>query len=390
MKEAATRFEVKGWCPGALRPMESGDGLIVRIRPRNASVSRAQLQGIATAAEAYGNGHVDLTRRANLQIRGATAETLIPLQHTLRALGLLDETVEGESVRNILVNPLAGIDPSEILDMRPLALELGNHLVDRPFGRRLPPKFSFVLDGGGRLGLAGERADIRLLACAVDGRPMIAIARNGADWLGMTEPEDAISAACAIIAGKSAKLQPVGTPSVQSAYIKGTCVGYLPLGAECSVFGLGVAFGRLEARQLRVLAEIAPEIRLSPWRALYLPVAGDAAGMRVMATAREIGLATEIGDPSMRIQACPGRPACRSGHTDTRADAAKVAQWMAAIGFTGTAHVSGCAKGCASSAPADITLVGSPGGYRLLRHATARAEGGILLAASDIPGGLYA
>ena len=25
---------VRGWCPGALRPMESGDGLIVRLRPR--------------------------------------------------------------------------------------------------------------------------------------------------------------------------------------------------------------------------------------------------------------------------------------------------------------------------------------------------------------------
>ena len=26
-------FEIKGWCPGALRPMLSGDGLVVRVRP---------------------------------------------------------------------------------------------------------------------------------------------------------------------------------------------------------------------------------------------------------------------------------------------------------------------------------------------------------------------
>ena len=26
--------QVKGWCPGAHRPMMSGDGLVVRIRPR--------------------------------------------------------------------------------------------------------------------------------------------------------------------------------------------------------------------------------------------------------------------------------------------------------------------------------------------------------------------
>ena len=24
---------IKGWCPGALRPMQSGDGLVVRVRP---------------------------------------------------------------------------------------------------------------------------------------------------------------------------------------------------------------------------------------------------------------------------------------------------------------------------------------------------------------------
>ena len=23
---------IKGWCPGALRPMQSGDGLVVRVR----------------------------------------------------------------------------------------------------------------------------------------------------------------------------------------------------------------------------------------------------------------------------------------------------------------------------------------------------------------------
>jgi precorrin-3B synthase len=27
-------FEIKGWCPGALRPMASGDGLVLRIRAR--------------------------------------------------------------------------------------------------------------------------------------------------------------------------------------------------------------------------------------------------------------------------------------------------------------------------------------------------------------------
>ena len=40
-----TGFAIKGWCPGALRPMQSGDGLVVRIRPRGGRLSPAQAVG---------------------------------------------------------------------------------------------------------------------------------------------------------------------------------------------------------------------------------------------------------------------------------------------------------------------------------------------------------
>ena len=47
-------FAVKGWCPGALRPMASGDGLVLRIRPRLAELSADQMRGIAAAALTHG------------------------------------------------------------------------------------------------------------------------------------------------------------------------------------------------------------------------------------------------------------------------------------------------------------------------------------------------
>ena len=43
--------QVRGWCPGALRPMQSGDGLIVRLRPRG-HLTPAQLLAIASARRA--------------------------------------------------------------------------------------------------------------------------------------------------------------------------------------------------------------------------------------------------------------------------------------------------------------------------------------------------
>jgi precorrin-3B synthase len=389
MSAPAPRFEVKGWCPGALRPMESGDGLLVRIRPHGAALSRAVMHGIADAAERHGNGHIDLTRRANLQIRGVRPETLGPLQRTLDALGLIDASIGAESVRNLLVGPLSGLDPSETLDMRPLARELADRLASEPAALELPAKFSIVLDGGGRLTLMPERADIRLMACESGGRKMVAIGRSGAAWLGVEEPDHTASTVIAIIAGRARKLQPVETLTLPREDAASPQPGRLDLGAGRIALGVGVPFGRIEAEQLRALASFAPEVRLSPWRMLYIPAEGEAATTRITVQAAALGFVIAPGDPLMRIQACPGRPACHAANADTRADAARVARWMAATGYPGTVHVSGCAKGCACSARADITLVGELGGYRLIRNAAARDPGGTFLPADAIPGGLH-
>ena len=65
-------FVVKGWCPDAWRPMMAGDGLLVRVRPPLARLTARQVEGLCEAATRYGNGQIDLTSRANLQLRGAT------------------------------------------------------------------------------------------------------------------------------------------------------------------------------------------------------------------------------------------------------------------------------------------------------------------------------
>ena len=81
---AAASIEVKGWCPGALRPMQSGDGLIVRVRPCCGAFSLEQARGLADLARRLGNGHIDLTRRANLQLRGLVEERLPELHDGAR------------------------------------------------------------------------------------------------------------------------------------------------------------------------------------------------------------------------------------------------------------------------------------------------------------------
>ncbi|MBM3561417.1 MAG: hypothetical protein FJX53_16400 [Alphaproteobacteria bacterium] len=86
-----------------------------------------------------------------------------------------------------------------------------------------------------------------------------------------------------------------------------------------------------------------------------------------MADAVALGLVVDRDDPILRIDACPGAPACRSSTVDTRRDARRLAD----KDFEGTVHLSGCAKGCARSAAADLVLVGIDGRYGVIRNGTA-------------------
>src|ERR1700736_3433744 len=110
----------EGWCPGALRPMETGDGLLVRLRLTGGILTTKNAHAIAACAIRHGNGLIDLSSRANLQLRGVSAETLPDLTSELADLNLLDPSADAEAVRNVVASPLAGLDPSAVLDVRPI------------------------------------------------------------------------------------------------------------------------------------------------------------------------------------------------------------------------------------------------------------------------------
>lgn len=402
----AVAFEVKGWCPGALTPMQSGDGLIVRIRPRCGKFSLDQLVVLADAAARFGNGHIDLTRRANLQIRGVGEENLPGLQDVIGTLGLLDPTPEQESVRNVMISPLAGIDPAEVFDISGIAGELAQLLASEPALWALPSKFGFIVDGCGSLTLAAERADIRLAAIRIGAAPAVAVGLDtpaGIEWLGSVSPATAAAAAMetayaflkVITNGTRQRMRDLsveGLALVRSAMkrrldpltrdlpkIDGVDrrVGLLDLSLGRLAVGVAAPFGRVETDQLRKLAgEMTvfgiKEIRLSPWRILYAEVPDASAGNATLAAANSAGFIVDSRDALLRIEACPGAPACRSTSLDTRGDARRLAALLPQIGFDGTVHVSGCAKGCAKSGAADLTLVGADGFYGIVRNGTAQ------------------
>jgi len=399
----AVAVEVKGWCPGVLQPMQSGDGLIVRVRPRCGAVSLAQARALADLAGRLGNGHLDLTRRANLQIRGVTEERLLALQVELDRLGLVDADAGLEAVRNVMVAPLAGLDREETFDVRPIAAEIEQGLVADPRLRALPGKFGFLVDGGGMVSIAAERADICLRA--VGGTVALGLdSPTGTQWLGAASPASvarvALAAAHAFL-DRSTRRRMRDLSRSDHAEVCAHVLSMLePVEAFCNsgkrILGLlpaaaGVAapFGRLEAGQLHRLVELAGqaggiELRLSPWRTLYVGVRDATAGRALLDGARSVGLIVEEGDPVLQIEACPGAPDCKSSTVDARGDARRMAALASARGFAGSIHVSGCAKGCARSVPSELVLVGKAGRYRLIRHGTTRGVVERMIDADDL------
>jgi precorrin-3B synthase len=391
---SAASIEVKGWCPGALRPMQSGDGLIVRLRPFCGAFSLKQARGLADLARRLGNGHIDLTRRANLQLRGLLDEHLPELHAALGKLGLIDSDAETEATRNLMVAPLAGLDPVEKRDVRPIARAIAEGLAADERLRALPAKFGLLVDGGGTVSIAAERADIALLA--IDAGIALGLdTPAGTQWLGATSPEAA--AAAALLAarafldaeGPATRLRVRGLSADRAAEVAAVlipmlrpCQVVLPargrtLGAFGAAVGMAAPFGRLEAAQLRCLSSLAEEagateLRLSPWRTVYFGARDTAAARQAVEAARLTGLIVDTNDPLLRIEACPGAPDCKSSSVDARGDARRLAVLASAAGYDGSIHVSGCAKGCARSAPSKLVLVGKGGRYRLVRNATTR------------------
>lgn len=135
-------------------------------------MSSAQAHIVADAASRFGSGVIDVTNRANLQIRGVRAGAETALIETLLTTGLGPSHPEADDVRNVLLSPTAGIDPFARVDTRPLAETLLARL-QQDFApaatqdcRRLSPKFSIQLDGGEALAMLGHHHDIWLAAMA--------------------------------------------------------------------------------------------------------------------------------------------------------------------------------------------------------------------------------
>jgi precorrin-3B synthase len=347
-------------CPGALQWHQAADGGVARIRLPGGRLTADQLLVMLRAAP---SGWVELTSRANVQIRGLAEEPALAVR--LARAGLLPSATH-ERVRNIIGSPLGD---------GTLVRELDAGLCARPALAGLPGRFLFIVDdgrgdeawlggdvtalllgpdraaillGGIDVGLRATRAELVpvMLACAQrflelrTGEWRIAELADGprrvAEPFPLVEPE---------IRGR-----PAGTRGPLGR-----------LGRDC--LGAAVPLGRLTLEQGTALASASDAIVITPWRGVVLTgLAPD----RIDRTARRLaatGLLLDPGTPA--VTACVGKPGCAKALADVRADAA--AMLRAGTGTPVAVHWSGCARRCGRPHGDVLDVVATQDGYVVRR-----------------------
>jgi len=383
-------------CPGLSAPMQTGDGLLVRMLPIG-TIPLAAFGKLCAAAREHGNGVIEITPRGSIQVRGLNAASAPHFADVVAALN-----IAARDGIPVLSNALAGIDPEEIFDAGAFAADMRRALACGDLAGRLAPKVSVVVDGGGALNFDGLAADVRLRAELINGAIALGIYVGGdgtsATHLGFAAPADGVEAAVRLlevvasrgrdvrardilaaegIAPFSAALEAVvywcELPLPNGERTKNDAVGLHRLRDGLFACGIGLAFGCAEAALLEELAQAADAAGASGMRAagrvlMTIGLSPEAARAFIH-TAQGRGFIVSADDPRRRIIACAGAPICASAYIAARAIAVNVAPLF---GGAPTIHISGCAKGCAHPAAASLTVVGTAEGCTLVAGGTTR------------------
>ena len=363
----------------ALHPAE--DGGLARVRLPGGRISSGQLAALARAAR-LGNGIVELTSRANLQIRGLPGSAGERVAELLEAVGLLPSP-EHELVRNVLASPLAGRHPAALAATDAIVGELDRGLCDDPLLTALSGRFLFAIDDGSGLAL-GARADVTLSAEPAAGGVAFALALAGAPTSIRVSAEDAAGTALAAaraflelssdsggrvwriaelaggggavasLLGGEVLAEEVASPSAPARLEPGTTVqndGHVALTVLPRL-------ARLDPDSIESLRSLAlradGEVRLSPWRTLTLrDVPADDAEPLTRALAAA-GLVVSADSGWTGLSACSGLGACSKALLDVRAAATRRA--AARDGSSPSEHWSACERRCGQPARVGLSI----------------------------------
>jgi ferredoxin-nitrite reductase len=409
-------------CPSLFNATHAEDGILSRIRLPAGLVTSRQCDLLANVVNQFGNGEIQITNRANFQIRTTaplTTEILLDFQD----YGLASQTESNDGLRNIMVSPIAGIDVHAKINLIPLVKEWNFYLSQHPELAILSHKFSVCFDGGENIRISDRPNDICLVAIEIDHQIYFSLHLGIGDRgespvpVGLAiAPPQVIAVLAALtevyreytdqkinqINRRSPRLRDLIHDWGLGRYLQLTeeKLGYsltpAPLSSipreqtgsrnheylgvhpqkQLGLFYMGVVIplGRLTAHQLQGLSILAKKygggaLRLTPWQNLLITDIAKPNIAEVTQAIFGLGLHISAKHPYAAIAACSGYKGCKAAFTDTQGDAQKVATHLEKcilekciqLDQPINIHFSGCDKSCAQHHPSDIAVVGIAG-----------------------------
>jgi len=409
-KEDTFRFKWNGLF--YLTPVK--DAFMARLRIPGGQLRTFQLRELAHIAKEITTGYVQITTRANLQMRLIQPKDAPAFVQRIQHVGLHTRGAGADNIRNLTANPTAGVDPHELVDVMPLCQELGQIIInDRSF-YNLPRKFNVAYDGGGLIGTVEDTNDIGCKAVKVGDEVFFRIALGGAtghkafarDLGVLVKPAELNRVVLAIVRvfmangnrtdRKKARLKHLLEKWTLDQYLAETekVLGFqlqrTPLDQEAITYpgqnlphshvgvyrqkqaglnyvGVAVPVGHFNPKQMIRIAEIADlygsgEIRLTVWQNFIIPNVPDHFVATVKKALRKIGFDTQQSNLRSGIIACTGNSYCKFAQSDTKGHALKLADYLdkrIKLDQPVNIHLTGCPNSCAQHYMGDIGLLGT-------------------------------
>jgi ferredoxin-nitrite reductase len=408
-KEDIFRFKWNGLF--FLTPVK--DAFMARLRIPGCLLKTFQLRELAGIAKELTSGYVQITTRANLQMRLIQPKDAPEVLRRIQSVGLHTRGAGADNIRNLTANPTAGVDPHELIDVMPLCQELAQIIInDRSF-YNLPRKFNIAFDGGGLIGTVEDTNDIGAKAVRIGEEVFFRIALGGAtghkafarDLGVLVRPAELNKVIVAIVRiyiangnrtdRKKARLKHLlETWSLEKyldeveknlgcklqrapvdlkldcgdSKLPHTHIGVYPQKQKgLNYIGVAMPVGQITPKQMLRVAEIADlygsgEIRLTVWQNFIIPNVPDAYVETVKKALRKIGFDAQQSLLRGGIIACTGNSYCKYAQSDTKSHALALGDYLdkkIALDQPINIHLTGCPNSCAQHYIGDIGLLGT-------------------------------
>jgi len=147
---------------GAYGTRMTDDYAMVRIKIPAGEIYPNQLEKIAQLSETFSIGSAHISTRQNIQLHWVVLEDVSEIMRGLADVGLTSREACGNTVRNVMCSPLAGVCSNEEFDATPYAIATAKFLLRNPLNQNLPRKFKFNFTCCEKHGMA-RIADVGLI-----------------------------------------------------------------------------------------------------------------------------------------------------------------------------------------------------------------------------------